>query len=155
MTDANAALEDIILVPTDFADSSRRATVMAAELCAALGSRLVVLHVVHDPGDAPGYYATTRRDKVLTRLHDSAVQMMARHVAELRADHPRNPALEGAETLLITGLPVSRILEVVQDRQPRMVVMGSQGRTGLKRLLIGSKAEQIVRLAPRPVMIVK
>lgn len=57
--------------------------------------------------------------------------------------------------LLLVGLPVNRILEAAEKTGARMIVMGSQGRTGLARALLGSKAEQVVRLAPLPVMIVK
>ena len=60
-----------------------------------------------------------------------------------------------AGRLMVTGLPVTRILEVVKHLDPIMVVMGSQGRTGLKHLVIGSKAAQIVQLCPVPVTIVK
>ncbi|MGB5472794.1 MAG: universal stress protein, partial [Gammaproteobacteria bacterium] len=54
-----------------------------------------------------------------------------------------------------TGLPVNRILELADKSAARMIVMGSQGRTGLARALLGSKAEQVVRLAHIPVTIVK
>ena len=57
--------------------------------------------------------------------------------------------------MLVVGLPVNRILESAEKINARMIVMGSQGRTGLARAMLGSKAEQVVRLAPIPVMIVK
>jgi len=50
---------------------------------------------------------------------------------------------------------VNRILEVAEQNHARMIVMGSQGRTGLKHALLGSKAEQVVHLSPIPVTIVK
>jgi nucleotide-binding universal stress UspA family protein len=46
-------------------------------------------------------------------------------------------------------------MESAKKIRARMIVMGSQGRTGLARAMLGSKAEQVVRLAPVPVMIVK
>ena len=55
----------------------------------------------------------------------------------------------------MTGLPVTRILETAENIDARMIVMGSQGLTGLAHLLIGSKAEQVVRLSKIPVTIVK
>jgi nucleotide-binding universal stress UspA family protein len=57
--------------------------------------------------------------------------------------------------MLVVGLPVNRILESAEKIHARMIVMGSQGRTGLAHALLGSKAEQVVRLSPAPVMIVK
>ena len=44
-----------ILVPVDFSPHSEAALVCAAELAGTLGNELIILHVVHDPGDAPGY----------------------------------------------------------------------------------------------------
>ncbi|MEN8130443.1 MAG: universal stress protein, partial [Pseudomonadota bacterium] len=60
-----------------------------------------------------------------------------------------------AETKLVLGLPVTRILEVVEKLQPKCVVMGSQGRSGLSQLFVGSTAEKVVHLCPVPVTIVK
>ncbi|MGB5535376.1 MAG: universal stress protein, partial [Thiogranum sp.] len=56
---------------------------------------------------------------------------------------------------LVVGLPVNRILEVAKKSDASMIVMGSQGRTGLAHALLGSKAEQVVHLSPIPVTIVK
>ncbi|MDH3694421.1 MAG: universal stress protein, partial [Gammaproteobacteria bacterium] len=63
--------------------------------------------------------------------------------------------LKKAERLLVAGLPVTRILEVAKRLEPKMLVMGSAGRTGLSHFLLGSKAEQLLRLCPYPVTIVK
>ena len=57
--------------------------------------------------------------------------------------------------MLVSGLPAPRILEVAETSNVSHIVMGSKGRTGLAHLLIGSKAEQVVRLAKVPVTIVK
>ena len=64
-------------------------------------------------------------------------------------------SFKNLETRILTGLPVSRILETADNIDARMIVMGSQGLTGIAHLLIGSKAEQVVRLAKIPVTIVK
>ena len=57
--------------------------------------------------------------------------------------------------MLVVGLPVSRIMETAKKIDARMIVMGSQGRTGLDHLLLGSKTEQVVRLSPIDVTVVK
>ena len=57
--------------------------------------------------------------------------------------------------LLVVGTPVSRIIEVAEKRQANMIIVGSHGRTGLSRALIGSKAERLVRLSPIPVIVIK
>jgi nucleotide-binding universal stress UspA family protein len=144
-----------ILVPVDFSSHSETALVSAAELAETLGSKLIILHVVHDPGDAPGYYSVKGRDKQLHRMEDVAGEMLEEFFHNMQKKHSGLPALKHAKTMLIVGLPVNRILESAKKTRARMIVMGSQGRTGLVRAMLGSKAEQVVRLAPIPVMIVK
>jgi nucleotide-binding universal stress UspA family protein len=144
-----------ILVPVDFSAHSESALLYAAELAQKLHSSLVVLHVVHDPGDAPGYYTVKGRDKQLRRMEDVAAEMLDDFLGKARKKHAGLPALDQATTMLVVGLPVNRILESADKVEARMIIMGSQGRTGLAHAMLGSKAEQVVRLAPIPVMIVK
>jgi nucleotide-binding universal stress UspA family protein len=144
-----------ILVPVDFSPCSEEALLYAADLAATLQFPLIVLHVVHDPGQAPGYYAMKGRKKQLRRMEDVAAEMMEDFMLAMKKKHPDLPALAQAETRLVIGLPVTRILETADQVQAGMIVMGSQGRTGLAHVLLGSKAEQVVRLSPIPVTIVK
>jgi nucleotide-binding universal stress UspA family protein len=144
-----------ILAPIDFSPYSAAALLQAAELADALSAPLTVLHVVHDPGDAPGYYAVKGRKKQLHRLEDVAADMLDEFMQEMRMKHPAQTALQNAATLLIVGIPVTRILETAEKIRARLIVMGSQGRTGISHVLLGSKAEQVVHLAGIPVMIVK
>ena len=119
--------EQPILVPIDFSPHSEIALIYASELAEALECPLVALHVVHDPGEAPGYYAAVsgKKKKQLRMIQDVAADMM------------------------------SQFMHQADKTDARMIVMGSQGRTGLAHVLLGSKAEQVVRLSPRPVTIVK
>lgn len=144
-----------ILVAVDFSSYSDTAIVCAAELAETLGSKLVILHVVHDPGEAPGYYSFKGRSKQLHRMEDVAAEMLDEYVHKMRKKHPELHALKEAKTMLIVGLPINRILEAAEKIHARMIVMGSQGRTGLAHALLGSKAESVVRLATVPVMIIK
>jgi nucleotide-binding universal stress UspA family protein len=144
-----------ILVPVDFSTHSEAALLCAAELAELIGAPLAVLHVVHDLGEAPGYYAVKGRKKQLRRMEDVAADMLDEFMLGVRKAHPGHKALESARTLLVVGLPVNRILETADNLNARMIVMGSQGRTGLKHIMLGSKAEQVVNLSPVPVTIVK
>ena len=144
-----------VLVPVDFSPHSENALVCAAELAATLGNKLVILHVVHDPGDAPGYYSIKGRGQQLQRMEDVAADMLSEFLLKMQEQYPGLPALQRATTMLVVGLPVNRILESAEKIDARMIIMGSQGRTGLAHAMLGSKAEQVVRLAPIPVMIVK
>ncbi|HEC16460.1 MAG TPA: universal stress protein [Sedimenticola sp.] len=143
-----------ILVPVDFSPNSEQALVFAAELATRIDAPLAVLHVVHDPAEAPGYYAQRDPDH-LGRMDDIAAEMMQEFLQRMIDAHPGLDILRQAHPRLVSGLPVTRILEAAKKINPYMVVMGSRGRTGLSHLLLGSKAEQVVRLCPAPVTIVK
>lgn len=153
---ASKAKQGSVLVAVDFSDHSEAAFAEAAAMAECFRVPLHVLHVVHDPSDMPGYYNKKKPiTKALRRMSDIAKEMMEEFMARMVETHPRSKVVRDAKTVLISGIPVTRILETVWQLQPRMLVMGSQGRTGLDHLLIGSKAEQCVRLCPVPVTIVK
>lgn len=147
--------KNILLVPVDFSPHSEAALVYAADLAQCMGASLTILHVVHDPGEMPGYYSKMVKKKRMARMQDVAAEMLNEFIAKVSERHPELKTLKHAEAMLVIGLPLTRILEVVDRLHPRMVVMGSQGRTGLKHLLLGSKAEQVVQLCKVPVTIVK
>jgi nucleotide-binding universal stress UspA family protein len=144
-----------VLVPVDFSPHSAAALVWAAGLCDCLDSPLTVLHVAHDPESAPGYYVRSKRKKHLRRIEEAAEEMMEEFLTQIAKDNPQHSHLQDVESMLVLGLPVTRILEVADKIDARMIVMGSQGRTGLPHLLLGSKAERIAQLSPVPVTIVK
>jgi len=149
------AAKQPILVPIDFSPGSESALLQAAELAEALQAPLSVLHVVHDLTATPGYKALKGAKKQLRRMEDIAAEILQEYMQEMQKKYPETAALHKAETLLVVGIPVTRILEAAGKVNARMIVMGSQGRTGLAHVLLGSKAEQVVRLARMPVMIVK
>ena len=115
----------------------------------------MILHVVHDPGEMPGYYTKLVKKKRAERISDIASDVFDEFLKEAAKNHPNLKAIRKAENVMVIGLPVTRILQVAEKVQPYMVVMGSKGRTGLKHLFLGSKAEQVVHLCPIPVTIVK
>ena len=146
---------EVILAPVDFSDHSRAALLQAARYAEMMDAVLIVLHVVHDPGEMPGYYSKLIKKKRATRIPDIAAGAFDDFMDDAVQDNRDLEALVSAHRLMVSGLPVTRILELVEYLQPAMVVMGSQGRTGLKSIVIGSKAAQIVQLCPVPVTIVK
>ena len=145
----------IILAPVDFSDHSEAALIQAARFAELIPATLIALHVVHDPGEMPGYYSKLIKKKKVTRIQDIAAEVFDEFMERITDENPDLHCLKEADRLMVTGLPVTRILELVDYLDPIMVVMGSQGRTGLKHLVIGSKAAQIVQLCPVPVTIVK
>ena len=94
-----------ILVPVDFSPHSETALICAAELADTLGSQLVILHVVHDPGEAPGYYSVKGRDKQLRRMEDVAAEMLDDFLHKMKQQNSRLSSLKQATTMLVVGLP--------------------------------------------------
>lgn len=144
-----------ILVPVDFSAHSKAALLKACELAGYTNDPVVVLHVIHDPADMPGYYGRVTKKKKLLRIEDLARESYDEFMQAVIDENPDLKLLRKVEKMLVVGLPVSRILEVAKKRKASMVVMGSQGRTGIQHLMLGSKAEQVTRLCQVPVLIVK
>jgi universal stress protein A len=145
----------VILVAVDFSPPSASALLWAARIAEATGARLTVLHVVHDPEAAPGYYRAKKHGKYVRRLEDAASEMFDTFVEAVAAEHPDIEMIRNAERRLEVGLPVTRVLEVAKETEASLVVVGSHGRSGITHALLGSKAERIARRSPVPVTIVK
>ena len=153
MTDSDG--KNPILVPVDFSGHSLAALLKACELADCAKQPIIILHVVHDPAEMPGYYSHVTKKKKIAHIEDLAQEAFDNFVSDAQQQYPDNKKLQQAQTMLVMGLPVNRILEMVDITHASTVVMGSQGRTGMKHIMLGSKAEQVVRLCPVPIMIVK
>lgn len=151
-----------ILVPVDFSADSAEALAWAAKLSACSGAALLVLHVVHDLYQAPGYYLRALKqagiapnDESLVQLDRAAAELMIEFLTRVAAEHPQLGPPETVPTLIVSGVPATRILEVAEREHARHIVMGRQGRTRLEQMMLGSKAETVVRGARVPVTILK
>ena len=145
----------VVLVPVDFSPHSHCALLQACRLADLMSAAVVVLHVMFDPTELPGYYSRVIKRRRSERIQQRAQAEFDAFLAEARAENLYLASLDHCLPLVLTGQPVDIILQAVDALQPEMVVMGSQGNTGLKRISIGSKAEQVVRLCPVPTTIVK
>jgi nucleotide-binding universal stress UspA family protein len=137
-----------ILCPTDFSHFTDAALSYASALAAESGATLYIAHVdeYRDSsallGEAAIAYApwgVTDRSEVRRQL--DLVKPTLSHVA--------------VEHRYLEGAPVHEIVDFAQRENIDLIVMGSHGRTGLPRLLMGSVAEGVARRAPCPVLIVK
>jgi nucleotide-binding universal stress UspA family protein len=135
-----------IVCPTDFFDCSRYAFRLASTLAREHNARLVVLHVTQMPGPEVAY------GKVLAQLGPP----------EYRADLVRvlhrfqvPDSKVRVEHRLAEGDPAEEILRAAQDTGGDLIVMGTHGRRGLGRVLLGSVAEEVMRRASCPVLTVK
>jgi nucleotide-binding universal stress UspA family protein len=142
-----------ILVPVDFDDASRRAVEHAVEYARALGARIRLLHVVpptsfpegtrllpldaSDPVDL-GEYVSARAKRLLAETFLESLMMGVEVAREARSGHP-----------------VETILRAIDDCGASLVIVGTHGRTGAARLLLGSVAEEIVRRSHVPVLVIR
>lgn len=140
-----------ILVPVDESDRSKEALEFALEEHA--DAEIIALHVL-DPGD---YYSATgmeggamanydriqeQQEKRAEGVLEDAQAVAAEHGLEIRTDH-------------VMGGVSRTIVEYAGDNEIDQIVIGSHGRTGASRILIGSVAETVARRSPVPVTIVR
>jgi len=148
--------QNILLVPVDFSSYSEEALVFANGLAKCMSARLLVLHVIHDPEEAPGFYARQRKKKkYLQTMEEVAEEMMQEFLKKMRKAYPDEAPIKKATPLLVVGRPVKRIVEIAEKKRASMIIIGSHGRSGLSGLLLGSKAGQVVQLSTIPVTVVK
>lgn len=141
-------LPKTILVPTDFGEGSEAALAYAVDLAKALGAEVVVLHTYEIPmvGFPDGTLVATA--ELTTRVLNGA---------QLGLDEAKKKhAASGVafRTLVKQGETWRTILETVDEVGAGLVVMGTHGRRGLPRALLGSVAEKVVRTATCPVLTV-
>ena len=148
--------KETLLVATDFTPFSEEALIFAGKLADKLEAQLLVLHVIHDPAEAPGFYVQKmKKKKFLRSMEEAANEMMEAFLKNAKKANPGQASIQEAMPLLVVGTPVSRIIEIAEKKQAGMIIVGSHGRTGLSHILIGSKAERLVRLSPIPVIVIK
>jgi nucleotide-binding universal stress UspA family protein len=141
-----------ILVPVDGSETSTRGLNEAIKIAKAQGSQLLLVHIVNefilDSTYAPGLYSAN--------LIETLVKGGRAVLDAGEADAKRHGVK--AETVLIEsigGIAADLILAQAKQWQPDLIVMGTHGRRGLARLAMGSDAEEVVRAATVPVMLVR
>jgi universal stress protein A len=137
-----------ILVPVDFSERSRAALNYAITLARDFAGSLVVLHVV-DPLLAAGRLDSPRLRQLKTSSRGEAAKQLRALSCELVQSGVRT------ELFLRNGPATDIIVAFAVAKKADLIIMGSQGRTGLSRLLIGSVAERVVRHALCPVLVVR
>ena len=146
-----------ILVATDFSAHSQAALAQAVQIADRTKATLSVVHVVTHvalavPGTSfEGHWRIPPGElkKAERQLRKEAEQQLADAIA------PHRSSGRKLRTETLVGVPFVEIIKMVQKKGIDLVLAGTLGRTGLKRLLVGSTAERLVRKCPCPVWIVK
>lgn len=147
---AMLALERL-LVPLDFSDASKTALHRGADLARRTGADLHVFHVVpgFEPVDRDAFEDLDPDDQdFYRRVWDRADFDLTRLLTEVGTDDLK------VRRVLSYGLPSSLILEYADDQDIDLIVMGTHGRRGLRRFMLGSVAEEVIRRAEIPVLVV-
>ncbi len=136
-----------ILHPTDFSEPSRNAFELACDVAAQQNARVILLHAaVPLPAVAPMPY-----DVGVVEAEELSDEKFRAQLEELRSSKPNLTM----EYVLERGDPSEVILQVAEEANCDAIIMGTHGRTGLSRLVMGSVAEAVVRNAPCPVITIK
>jgi len=136
-----------ILFPTDFSEYNSAALRYASSLASEAGAKLYIVHVDERTELAAamgGYpYATPWETEEQQKVRDRLTRLV--------------PTVAGVafEHRYLEGSPVAQLLRFAERENIDLIVMGSHGRTGLARLVMGSIAEGVMRQAKCPVLVVK
>ncbi|HXG52428.1 MAG TPA: universal stress protein [candidate division Zixibacteria bacterium] len=135
------------LVPIDFSPNSEKALDYALSMARERGAKVVVLHVVQGElvyppmGGTFDFYGLLERD-----ARESFRRLAAR----------KRLAPDDCRFVLVRGTDFARVIaEQARKLRAELIIMGSHGRTGLQRLMLGSVAERTLRYARCPVLVVK
>lgn len=137
-----------LLVPLDYSEPSREALRTAVYLADQLKASITCLHVIdiRYTATVPAYLVEPAPDATGS-LRESAQRRLDALVEELAPGR-------GVTVLVEVGVPSEGILDIARTKGIDLIVMGSHGRTGLKRAVLGSQAEVTVRRSAVPVLVV-
>lgn len=138
-----------ILVPLDGSEQSEKAFEFVLEEFP--DESIVLLHII-DPV-AAGYFAYEGN----TIFHSGTVERTEEGVANFLENHVEKAEESGVDATSeqITGEPANSIVKYAEENEIDHIVMGSHGRKGASRILLGSVAEKVVRRSPTPVTVVR
>lgn len=139
---------NVVVIPTDGSKFSKNAADVGFEMAETLGATVHALSV----GDT----SLTHRSSVgggPGKTKEDVAEMAAEWAADL-AEDAREHGLE-AETVVRTGTPAAEIAEYAGEVDADMIVIGTAGRSGIERTIVGSVTDKVVRTAPVPVVTVR
>ena len=138
-----------ILWPTDFSPVAKAALPYAADLAADSGAQLVLLHVLALPSMYVPEVSGAVWMEIQRKGRAAAMDELRRLAKQLDRAKVRTHAV------LAQGVAFDQILRVAKRLRCDLIVIATHGRTGLRHVLMGSVAENVVRRAPCPVLTVR
>ena len=141
-----------ILLATDGSEEARQAAQAAAELSKDTGSEVHIAYVHPSPRELRGHHLYSQ--EVMRSVSEQAEEE-GRSFLEDQAEHVRSSGGKVAETHLKAGEPDKEIVKLSEELGAGAIVIGSRGLGALKRALMGSVSESVVRHAHCPVFVVR
>lgn len=139
-----------ILVTTDFSSYSKSALPCAAALAQRFGAEILLVHVVPtSPTSSPAEFS-----HLGLAVEQNWLLKGARDLLPLLREAELDSALS-VELQVLNGSPVEEICKTAKENACDLIVIATRGHTGLKHFFLGSVAEQVVRHAPCPVLVVR
>jgi nucleotide-binding universal stress UspA family protein len=140
-----------ILHPSDFSAASRPAFKKAIQMAKTSRATLQLLHVMAPvvPIPANGYVSPGIYEQLAASVAAWARKNMAELVKKARAAGVK------ATTTIVEGVPADRIVRVARANRADLIVMGTHGRTGISRFVLGSVASRVISTSPCPVLTVR
>jgi nucleotide-binding universal stress UspA family protein len=141
-----------VLATTDFSEVADAALAHAFRIAKDHGAHVLLLHVM-DARPTPNplyshYYPIPRPEEVAEAERKVREELRARVPSELRDS-------KGVELLVTHGQAAAEVVRIAGEKQVSLIVIATHGRTGLRRLALGSVAEHVIRHAPCPVLVVR
>ena len=139
-----------IVVPTDFSECAEVAWALAKRVAGTLGSEVVLAHVFVEPivyGDASP--AADMSWQLFEQGRKWVEDELEKWASAARAQGTT------VRTIVRTGSANEEIVNLATDERAELIIMGTHGRTGLNRMLLGSVADRVIRFALCPVLTVR
>jgi nucleotide-binding universal stress UspA family protein len=137
-----------ICCAVDFEEPSRAAMAQAADLAARLEAELTLVHALAPPTEAASDVLVSSRGLARAEADEHEATL-----ARWRADAERRVG-RPVPARVLWGEPTEEIVRYAREQRCDVLVLGTHGRTGMSRLVLGSVAERVARRAPCPVLVV-
>jgi nucleotide-binding universal stress UspA family protein len=139
-----------VLIPTDFSENASHAVEYGVQLAKQMGAKVLLLHVI-----PLGTYVSAASSAPLPAEAIDALAATARTNLSGQAQKLTKSHGVQVDVLVVDGPAPAAIAELAKAQNADLIVMGTQGRTGLKHALLGSVAEHVVRHSSIPVLTVR
>lgn len=139
-----------ILVPMDFSEMAKKALQYAVPFATTFGAELTLVHVVQpyvmsaEIGYTPSELAISQQD-IIDTAREQLDKLCAHAIGALARSHAQ----------VCVGVPWREIISTANEINADLIILSTHGRTGLAHVLLGSVAEQVVRHASCPVLVVR